>query len=234
MGTFDTLLLLKPTADQNEPSALQSGRKAASCSCGRNKIFSGSTAGGRDCQDRADLQVLHMGLWDPSTRQLLGSPAGLTPVAGVTQQCWLGSPDGRSHCTIQHYFQQPQQHLCTSPACSSGCPAHPRSPVQPHTPPCRNSINTYDVQHQLQCSGILNPGSASQSSKAPSNYISAMIKPSDIKVYIHQAEVPRSGSQAQVRPKPAYKEFSHTKSPPEKILKPVIYPVAVGFQYPCE
>ena len=109
--------------------------------------------GGRGCQDGADLLDLHMGLWDLSTLQLLGSPARLTRVAGVTQQCWLGSPDGRSHRTIQQcYFQHPQQHLCTAPACSSGCAAHPRSPIQPHTPPCRNSINTCGVQHQLQCS----------------------------------------------------------------------------------
>lgn len=56
------------------------------------------------------LLVLHTRLWDLSTLQSLGSPARLSWVTGVTQQRWLGSPDGTLHCTIQqHCFQHPQQ-----------------------------------------------------------------------------------------------------------------------------
>ena len=104
----------------------------------------------------------------------------------------------------------------------------------PYTPPCRRSINTCAVQHQLQSSGILNPPSASQSSEAPSSYISATIKLSDIKVSTNkQAKVPRSGSQAAgVRPNPIHKEFSYNKPPPEKTLKPLSSSAAVGFGYP--
>ena len=135
------------------------------------------------------LLVLHSGLRDLSTPQLLGSPAGLTRVAGVVQQCWLGSPDGDRIAQQSNVTSSSPSRICAQPQSAPVRallgPGLQHGLTLPHA---GTALTPLVLSISCSVQRILNPCSASQSSKASSNHISAMTKTSNIKVSTKQKQ----------------------------------------------